>query len=85
LSSPRTYTVFHVERLDRLPPSHQEVGEPFPDKTVYDEAQRLISECSVHIIYGGTKPAYDPQRDEIMLPPFSWLESEEGFLRRGFP
>jgi len=75
----KTYTVFHVEQLEKLPEAYQAKVEPPPETAVYDEALRVSRECGIDIQYTGTKAAYYPNRDQVVLPPFSAFESEDEF------
>ncbi|MBR0721755.1 ArdC family protein [Bradyrhizobium manausense] len=80
----KTYTVFHVEQLEKLPPAYQATVEPPPETEVYEGALKLTRECGVDIQYSGTKAAYYPQRDQIVLPPYSWFEAPEEFYGVAF-
>lgn len=80
----KTYTVFHVEQLEKLPPAYQAHVEPPPETEAYDGALRLIRECGVDLQYSGTKAAYYPQRDQIVLPPYSWFEHPDEFYGVAF-
>lgn len=80
----KTYTVFHIEQLEKLPEKYMPVAESLPDNAVHDEALRLIRECGVEVKYTGTKAAYYPNRDEVVLPPFSSFESEGEFWGTAF-
>ncbi len=80
----KTFTVFHIEQLEKLAPAYQVVSEPPPSDAVYDGALRLIRECGVKLEYSGTKAAYYPQRDLVVLPPYSWFESGDEFYGVAF-
>ncbi|MET4294699.1 antirestriction protein ArdC [Bradyrhizobium sp. LB8.2] len=80
----KTYTVFHVEQLEKLPPAYQATVEPPPETEVYEGALRLIRDCGLDLQYSGTKAAYYPQRDQVVLPPYSWFESPDEFYGVAF-
>lgn len=80
----KSYVVFHVEQLEKLPPSYQAQEEPPPEDTAYEEALRLMRDCGVKVEYGGNKAAYYPVRDVVVLPPYRTFESDEEFFGVGF-
>lgn len=80
----KTYTVFHLDQLEKLPPAYQVVSEPPPEMEVYDGALKLIRHCGIEMQYSGTKAAYYPQRDQVILPPYSSFESGDEFYGVAF-
>jgi antirestriction protein ArdC len=75
----KTYVVFHIQQLEKLPEKYQLNIQELPEDAVYDEALRLSRECGIAIQYTSTKAAYYPNRDQVILPPYSSFESEDEF------
>jgi antirestriction protein ArdC len=80
----KTYTVFNLAQLDKLPPEYTREPEQIPGTTVYEEARRLITECGIRIEHGGNKAAYYPKQDFVQLPHPRAFESEEEYYGIGF-
>ncbi len=73
----RSYTVFHANQMDGIPPYVQPAkGNEF---TPIEEAENLLKNSGAEIHHGGPKAFYSPVTDHIQLPPKEAFPEPTGY------
>lgn len=81
----RLYSVFNVAQCENLPPAYLAPPTELPEGTPYANLRDCIQQATGHtrerpkILYAGSKAAYMPNRDVIVMPPYGSFQSEEEF------
>lgn len=80
----RSYYVFNLAQLDKLPSAFQQAPEPVPANPTYADAFKTLRDSGVAVVYRGGKACYIPAIDRIELPPMDAFHTEEAFFQTAF-
>jgi antirestriction protein ArdC len=65
----KRFTVFNAAQCEGLPASLLEPAPPLPERSVHDDAERLIAATNAEFRIGGNRAYYDPAADYVQVPP----------------
>ena len=76
-----TYTVFHADDIDGIPPIERKPQEATSDFVRYEMADKVLSSLGLEggIVHQGNKAFYRPSEDKIVLPPREDFKTHAGY------
>lgn len=75
----RTFNVFNLAQLEKVPQKYGVASAPKAAEIVRTEAKALADGSGVPVIHGGNVAAYYPARDCITMPALQQFDSEDDY------
>ncbi|WP_194211520.1 ArdC family protein [Kordiimonas pumila] len=75
----RSYAVFNLCQLEKLPDAYTTPDEPLPDHECMQDIEGFIAATDIDVAHGSDSAAYNPRHDAVVMPLPSQFESPDHY------